>query len=88
VLALAGSRALLGRAEQLRSEGSHQLALHLLDFIIDGTGDEDEKRQAMRLKSASLEQLASIETMYVSRSILGGGAERIAREIGGEEQSD
>jgi alkyl sulfatase BDS1-like metallo-beta-lactamase superfamily hydrolase len=88
VLALAGSRALLGRAEQLRSEGSHQLALHLLDFIIDGTGDDDEKRQAMRLKSASLKQLASIETIYVSCSILGGGAERIAREIGGEEQSD
>ncbi len=85
VLALAGSRPLLDRAEQLSSEGRHQLALHLLDFLIDGTGDADEKRQALRVKSASLKQLASSETSYISRSILSLGAERLARELGGEE---
>ncbi len=78
VLTLAGNRALLDRAEHLRSEGHHQLALHLLDFVIDGTSDAGEKRQALRLKSASLEQLASTETSYISRSILSRSAEQLA----------
>lgn len=80
VVALTGGPALLERAAQLASAGNYQLALHLLDFVIDGTQDAAEKRQAMQLKSANLKQLAAIETSYISRSILSIGAERIEQE--------
>ncbi len=77
VVAVASSAALLQRAQQLTSEGNPQLALHLLDFVIDGTKNTEEKQQALHLKSANLKQLAAAETSYISRSILSISAEQI-----------
>lgn len=80
VVSLTTVPALMQRAEQLTSSGDYQLALHLLDFVIDGTTDANEKRQAMLQKSAALKQLAAQESSYISRSILSISAERIEHE--------
>lgn len=80
VVALTGSTALLERAQHLAAEGNYQMALHLLDFVIDGTRDAAEKRHALQLKSTNLKHLAAIETSYISRSILSISAERIEQE--------
>jgi alkyl sulfatase BDS1-like metallo-beta-lactamase superfamily hydrolase len=80
VAALAGPEKLLQRAESLAEEGQRQLALHLLDFVLDGAGDADLKKRAMTLKSAWLKQLAAEQTSFISRSILSISAERIEEE--------
>ncbi len=80
VTALAGSAALLTRAENLVSDGQAQLALHLLDFVIAGSNDLTLKKKAMQLKSTALQQLAAVETSFISHSILAIGAERLAQE--------
>ncbi len=76
VVALAGVAALLARAEALARDGNHQLALHLLDFALDGSQDAALRRRALQLKSASLARLAAAETSFIARSILANAAER------------
>jgi hypothetical protein len=71
---------LLARAEALVDAGDDQLALHLLDFVIDGATDESLRRHALDLKSASLKRRAQEETSFIARSILSISAERIAEE--------
>lgn len=83
MLALASSQALLDRAAQLAGEGKNQMALHLLDLVIDGTQDVAEKRRVMLLKSKSLTELAAVESSYISRSILRTSAERLEQEASG-----
>jgi glyoxylase-like metal-dependent hydrolase (beta-lactamase superfamily II) len=76
VVGLAGAEALLARAEALAHDGSHQLALHLLDFALDGGQDAALQRRALRLKGASLARLAEAETSFIARSILTNSAEQ------------
>lgn len=80
VAELAGAEPLLQRAEALANEGKYQLALHLLDFVIEGAADPTQRPRALRLKSAGLKHLASVETSFISRSILDIGAARIDEE--------
>ncbi len=80
VVGLAGAPQLLARAEALAAAGDDQLALHLLDFVIDGTADEAPQRRALDLKSASLKRRSQAETSFIARSILSISAERIAEE--------
>jgi alkyl sulfatase BDS1-like metallo-beta-lactamase superfamily hydrolase len=87
VVALAGAEALLARAEALARDGSHQLALHLLDFALDGGQDAALRRRALQLKGASLARLAEAETSFIARSILTNAAERAAEEAAAQEQT-
>lgn len=80
VVALTGTEALLQRAEQLIKDSHYQMALHLLDFVIDGASEVPTRQQAMHLKSGALRQLAQVESSYISRSILNIGADRIEAE--------
>lgn len=77
VALLVGVELLLQRAEQLTRAGEYQLALHLLDFVIEGIEDADGKPRALRMKAAALEHLAAVETSFISRSILSNSAERL-----------
>lgn len=83
VAQLAGAEPLLQRAAQLAQAGEHQLALHLLDFVIEGVENADAKQRALRMKAAALEHLAAVETSFISRSILSNSAERIQQSISG-----
>jgi alkyl sulfatase BDS1-like metallo-beta-lactamase superfamily hydrolase len=80
VVGLAGSEALLQRAESLQQIGNHPMALHLIDFVVDGTPEIQTKARALQLKSTSLKARVEAETSFISRSILTVSAERIARE--------
>lgn len=80
VVGLAGAQQLLARAEELASTGDDQLALHLLDFVLDGTKDEALRRRALELKSASLTRRSQAETSFIARNILSISAERFADE--------
>jgi glyoxylase-like metal-dependent hydrolase (beta-lactamase superfamily II) len=80
VAALAGAEALVVRAEALARAGRHQLALHLLDFALDGGRDVSIRRRALALKSASLARLAEAETSFIARSILTNAAASAAEE--------
>ncbi len=86
VAQLAGAEALLHRADQLSQTGEHRLALHLLDFVIEGVEDADMKQRALRMKVAALEHLAAVESSFISRSILSSSAERIKAEVSKDER--
>ncbi len=75
VLALAGGAQLMQRAQQLMRTGDARMALHMLDFVIDGTRDAVQKQQALEAKSEALKQVAAKETSYIARSILTTSAE-------------
>jgi alkyl sulfatase BDS1-like metallo-beta-lactamase superfamily hydrolase len=74
VVVLAGADALLKRAEILIGNGNAQLALHLMDYVLDSGAEKDLKVQALQMKSTALKQLAEAETSFISRSILFNGS--------------
>jgi alkyl sulfatase BDS1-like metallo-beta-lactamase superfamily hydrolase len=78
VVALAGAEALLERAEALAAAGKQQLALHLLDYVIDGSVEPALRQRARHLKSVGLRALAESETSFIARSVLTNAAQRIA----------
>lgn len=77
---LSGAETLLARAETLADAGNPQLALHLLDFVIDGSSNQEFKTKALNLKSVYLTRLAQAESSFISRSILDISAGRIKEE--------
>jgi alkyl sulfatase BDS1-like metallo-beta-lactamase superfamily hydrolase len=81
VVRLASAEALLQRAEALQQIDQHQLALHLIDLVIDDAYDVSVTARALRMKSASLKARAEAETSFIARSILTVSAEHIAREV-------
>lgn len=80
VLSLAGgARALLARARELR-DGAPQLALHLVDFAIDGSGEETHA-EALALKAELLEVRAQEMESFISFNILNVGAQMIQEQL-------
>jgi len=80
VIALAGGREkVLAQARALHEQGRSQLALHLVDFVIQGGGQPD--RAGLQLKVQLLEELAGQEKSLIARNILLGGARKITREL-------
>lgn len=74
VLQLAGGpAAVLERAEELAEEGRTQLALHVVDFLIDGGASE---REALELKARLLKSRADAEKSLIARNIFLAGARR------------
>jgi glyoxylase-like metal-dependent hydrolase (beta-lactamase superfamily II) len=80
VVVLAGPESLIKRAEVLSGNGNPQLALHLLDYVIDSGADKALKAQALQMKSVALKALAEAETSFISRSILFNGSLTAAEE--------
>jgi len=73
VVTLAGASALLERARVLQEAGDAQLALHVVDFVID-SGDAACARAAWQLKSQLLAARADAEPSFIARNILKNGA--------------
>lgn len=80
VVKLTGENRLMERVAELNQSGQYQLALHLLDYVIDGSANATIKAQALREKSANLKRLTEAETSFISRSILDISADRILDE--------
>ena len=68
ITGLVGEKALLERARALAGRSDYQLALHLLDFIIDG--GSDLRKEALDLKAQLLQTLADKEPSLIARNIL------------------
>lgn len=80
VLKLAGgAAAVLGRARELAQEGRTQLALHVVDFLIDGGSAAEE---AYSLKAELLQARADAEESLIARNIFLAGARRAMEEQG------
>ncbi|MBI1818021.1 MAG: MBL fold metallo-hydrolase [Deltaproteobacteria bacterium] len=78
VLNLADGGRLLERARALRATDV-QLALHLVDLVIDG-GDHARRSDALQLKSELLNARADVEPSFIARNIFRNGAARAADE--------
>ncbi|MEW6554451.1 MAG: alkyl sulfatase dimerization domain-containing protein [Actinomycetota bacterium] len=74
-----GADAVMDRARGLGDEGRAQLALHLVDLVLD-VGAEP-RREALELKSSLLETLAAQEKSLIARNIFLGGVRQITKEL-------
>ena len=74
-LKVADSAKFLEQAKKTFEEGKLQLALHLLDVIINGTDSENTLLlEALKLKSKVLKQKADTETSFIATNIINNGA--------------
>ncbi len=80
VVTLAGTVPLLRRARDLQQNGDVQLALHLVDFILDAS-DAAAAAEALQLKSELLEARAALEPSFIARNILKNGAAAAAEQV-------
>jgi alkyl sulfatase BDS1-like metallo-beta-lactamase superfamily hydrolase len=79
-----GADDVMTRARALEQEGRVQLALHLVDLVLDAGAEP--RREALELKSSLLESLAEKEKSLIARNIFLGGVRQIAKEL--EEGTD
>jgi len=85
VVALAdGPKALLDRAEVLKDAGKIQLALHLVDFVLDNP-ETASLKEAHGLKADLLKARADAESSFIARNIFAIGA-RLERQTAGEDK--
>lgn len=77
IVDLGGEAALLARARAHAGAGDPQLALHLVDFVLDG-GAPGFAAEAQGLKAELLTARAKGEPSFIARSIFTNGAERAA----------
>jgi len=83
VVALAGGpEALLNRAEALKEAGETQLALHLVDFVLDNP-ETASLKEAHGLKADLLQAKADAEPSFIARNIFATSARR-ERQAAGE----
>ncbi len=81
-LKVADGTKFLEQAKKNMEEGKQQLALHLLDVIINGTESEDALLlDALRLKSKVLKQKAETETSFIASNIINNGAINLQPKI-------
>lgn len=73
---------MLNRAKALKEAGEIQLALHLVDFVLNNS-ETASLKDAHELKADLLQAKADVEPSFIARNILLNGASRerqIARE--------
>lgn len=81
VLSLSGGPdSVLKRAVELAGTGRTQLALHLVDFVLQG--ETEGRVEALELKAELLEALAGAESSFIARNIFLGGARGIRKQLG------
>jgi alkyl sulfatase BDS1-like metallo-beta-lactamase superfamily hydrolase len=78
VVSLAGPTQVLQRARTLQQMGDVQLALHLVDYVIDASAAA-LMAEAQQLKSELLAARAESEPSFIARNILKNGAATAAR---------
>ncbi|HEY33248.1 MAG TPA: MBL fold metallo-hydrolase [Dehalococcoidia bacterium] len=81
---LAGSKEVLARAKQLQETGKIQLALHMVDFIINGSKNKAQRKKALLIKSELLDARAEAEVNQIARNIFLVGseeAEQLAKSL-------
>ncbi|RJP27168.1 MAG: MBL fold metallo-hydrolase [Actinobacteria bacterium] len=82
VLELAGGAGLvLAKARELAEAGKTQLALHVVDYVLDAGAEP--RREALELKTSLLEALAAKERSLIARNIFLGGVRQIKKELQG-----
>jgi alkyl sulfatase BDS1-like metallo-beta-lactamase superfamily hydrolase len=82
VLALTAPENLLARARALQGEGNVQLALHLADFVVSGTGDQAMRTEAMLLKADLLDSRAESTGNYIAGNIMRTSAGLLRAQAG------
>lgn len=70
-----GADKVLERARGLADEGEAQLALHLVDFVLDGS--DEPGTEALDLKAELLNKLAESESSFIARNIFAGGVRQV-----------
>ncbi|HXQ20894.1 MAG TPA: alkyl sulfatase dimerization domain-containing protein [Candidatus Acidoferrales bacterium] len=78
VVRLAGAPQLLERARALQQAGDAQLALHLVDYVIDA-GERALAAEAQQLKGELLAARTHAEPSFIARNIFKNGATATAR---------
>jgi len=63
-----GTDSLLKRVKELQTEGKIQLALNVLDFIVDGSDDTKVRKEALLLKSKLLDARAEEESNGMAKN--------------------
>ena len=80
VVGMVGSaEKLMDRARHLAEGERKQLALHMVDFVIDSSAEP--ATEAIQLKIQLLEALAEDEASLIARNIFLGGARQLARSL-------
>jgi alkyl sulfatase BDS1-like metallo-beta-lactamase superfamily hydrolase len=77
-----GSEKVIERARVLAVEGFNQLALHMVDLVIDG--EAKSPREALELKIQLLNSLAEKEKSFIARNIFLGGVRQVQKQLGEE----
>lgn len=82
VLRFASPEQVLARAHQLRQDGDIQLALHLSDFVINGSDDGAKRNEAMHLKADLLDTRAADTHNFIAGNIMRTSAGLLRGEAG------
>lgn len=75
IVEITGFDALFERAKTLLQNGNPQMALHLLDFLLENPAT---RQQGLSLRSSALQQRAAQTNSYIAKSILSIAAEQIS----------
>jgi alkyl sulfatase BDS1-like metallo-beta-lactamase superfamily hydrolase len=76
-----GSEKVLAKARELADAEKIQLALHMVDFVLDA--GVEPRGEALELKASLLENMAAKERSLIARNIFLGGVRQINKELGG-----
>ncbi|MBL7212843.1 MAG: MBL fold metallo-hydrolase [Desulfobacteraceae bacterium] len=76
---LGDPKKLLDRARVLKEGGEQQLALHLVDLVVE-SGSGDQYEEALKLKIDLLNALAECEPSLIARNIFKTGARRVGKK--------
>ncbi len=68
VVRLSGVEKILAEAGSVLDSGNPQLALHLIDFAVNGTDDKELRKKALLLKSKILDARAAIEVNGMAKN--------------------
>jgi len=80
VVQTCGVGALMERVKKLQQEGKIQLALNVIDFIVNGADDKSQRKEALKLKAILLDARAAIETNGMAKNTFLRGAEAADHE--------
>jgi len=80
VVKLSGAEALMQESQKLLNEGNPQLALHLVDYAVEGAQDKAVLKKALVLKARMLDARAQIEINGMAKNTFLRGAEAAEQE--------
>jgi len=80
VLQLTSAESIIKKAQQIKEKGNVQLALHLIDFVLDGTVDKTWRNQAVLLKAELLDSRAGEVHNYIAGNIMRTSAAQLRQE--------